>query len=495
MRLPAFITSLTSVTLFFTTSISSASTTIIDVPLDLVSTVRQEYDGEIDILGTDQVAKTAQIKLNREYLNKNNFQTLNPSDFTKVSIENYLNPEKLNAALEVLANTYPELATLFEVGESTDGRKIRGLILTAKTQKSQNSDQADKFDEADAPIAKPTVLFNGMHHAREVMATEVPYDIAQYLLQNYQSDPEIRQWFDDYQIIIIPQVNPDGNDKVHKGNRWWRKNTYKKDNNVYGVDLNRNYPYLWNTCNGSSGSPGSEIYRGTEPASEPESRAMIALSDKYKPVVDISYHSYSELILYPFGCRDEINDAKVLFDSIAQTMNNNIINDEGKTGQYQYGNTADTIYQADGGDIDYHWKNNNVISYVIELNSRQQGFQPSYTIWRDKTVKNQRGGWMSLLRRISTGAVKVQLDPALTDVTYRIKQNNKEDVDVINSDTEENIHTFNFGMNITERGTRPNNLIYQLLPNGDYIIEVLKDKKVILSEDFSIKNDLVELHL
>ncbi len=462
--------------LLFTASIAVADETIIDIPLKNLSNFKQEYGDNIDILGTDQLNKTVQIKLNTKYLNnlKFNYKSIDPNRFIKESLDKYLNPDKLVAALELLAANYPELATLFDVGETTDGKKIKGLVLTTKSENN---------------ALKPVVLFNGMHHAREVMSTEVTYDIAEYLLKNYSSDPEIQQWLDDYQIIIVPQVNPDGNEKVHAGNRWWRKNTWQGEGKVYGVDLNRNYPYLWDACNGSSSFPFSQTYRGTAPASEPESKAMIALSDRYKPVIDISYHSYSELILYPFGCKKEVNDAKKIFDSIAETMNNNIINDQGETGNYVIGNTAETIYEADGGDIDYHWKQNNVISYVIEINSAQQGFQPEYEAWRDTTVARQRGGWKSALRRMSRGAVKLQLDPEMANVTYRIKEKT-----VDKKTNEESLRTLDFGLNITERSPRSQNMIYQLLPNGDYIIEILKNNEVIATDEFSINDDLVELH-
>ena len=62
----------------------------------------------------------------------------------------------------------------------------------------------------------------------------------------------------------------------------WRKNT--RDNNGSGgfdsgdgVDINRNYPYKWGSCNGSSGSTWAQDYRGTAPASEPETQVMMDL--------------------------------------------------------------------------------------------------------------------------------------------------------------------------------------------------------------------------
>ena len=61
------------------------------------------------------------------------------------------------------------------------------------------------------------------------------------------------------------------------------------------------------------------------------------LVETLKPVADISYHSYSELILYPFGCANIKNPAKDLFQAIGENMNAKIRNDENQTNAYAVG--------------------------------------------------------------------------------------------------------------------------------------------------------------
>ena len=69
-----------------------------------------------------------------------------------------------------------------------------------------------------------------------------------------------------------------------------------------GVDLNRNFPYKWGYDNeGSSDDPSSETYRGTGPASEPETKAMDAFAKKMKFKFLVNYHSAAELLLYGVG--------------------------------------------------------------------------------------------------------------------------------------------------------------------------------------------------
>ena len=103
-------------------------------------------------------------------------------------------------------------------------------------------------------------------------------------------------------------ANPDGYDfSFTPGRRLWRKNT--RDNNgdgrvtgVDGVDLNRNYPTRWGYDNeGSSPNPTSETYRGTAPASEPETQVLDALFARITPEFFVNYHSAAELLLHGIG--------------------------------------------------------------------------------------------------------------------------------------------------------------------------------------------------
>src|SRR5690606_31153250 len=117
---------------------------------------------------------------------------------------------------------------------------------------------------------KPVVYFNAMHHAREVMTAEVALDIIKTLTEGASDNAEIVGWLEKYRIVVLPQVNPDGNQIVHTTDNMWRKNAQGNTSSTWGVDLNRNYPAYFNHCDGSSGSKNSQTYRGTHAASEPE---------------------------------------------------------------------------------------------------------------------------------------------------------------------------------------------------------------------------------
>ena len=106
-------------------------------------------------------------------------------------------------------------------------------------------------------------------------------------------------------LFLLPLVNPDGRIWVQSpsGYAMWRKNRSKNtDSTCRGVDLNRNFDFLWSSGIGTSADPCSDLYKGSSAMSEPETQNIRTFLDAYPHIgyfVDI--HSYSELILYPWG--------------------------------------------------------------------------------------------------------------------------------------------------------------------------------------------------
>jgi hypothetical protein len=180
----------------------------------------------------------------------------------------------------------------------------------------------------------------------------------------------------------------------------WRKNTREG----YGVDINRNYPYAWGSCNGSSGSTYSDTYRGPSAGSEPETQAMMGLVARIQPVMSISYHSYSELVIYPYGCDGQHAPERETIEAVGHSLASRLPKD-GTLGTYDPGTSWELLYAVDGGDIDWYYNEHNVLPYVIEVNSSTQGFQPSFT-WRQRTVEKMRAGWGYILDRTAQSGIR-----------------------------------------------------------------------------------------
>lgn len=165
------------------------------------------------------------------------------------------------------------------------------------------------------PDTRPVVVYNALMHAREPGGMQTLLYFVDDLLSRYGTDPVATHLLDHRVISIVPVANPDGyqwNEDYYVNSGigafgYWRKNL--EDNNLNGindakdgVDVNRNFGYKWGYDNeGSSGSWGSQDYRGTEPWSEPESAAQRDLIVALRPKCGLSFHTFSDLLVHPWG--------------------------------------------------------------------------------------------------------------------------------------------------------------------------------------------------
>jgi murein tripeptide amidase MpaA len=157
-------------------------------------------------------------------------------------------------------------------------------------------------------------------HAREWGGSDICLSFLIRLIQAYQdgepleyggkvfSIHQVRSIVDNLSVIVFPDVNPDGKHYSQTVYPMWRKNrnpNANQDPAKQGVDLNRNFDFLWSSGIGTSTDLSSQVYKGEAPFSEPEIKNVRHIFDNYPGIayyVDI--HSYSELILYSWGDDD-----------------------------------------------------------------------------------------------------------------------------------------------------------------------------------------------
>lgn len=391
-----------------------------------------------DVLGVDFRnkiinihSKNERIKHLKKYLIKTEAVTHNE----KRVDDQYLNPQEVYDLLKKASETYPEITKLIKVGQSLEGEDIYAIKI---------SDNAETEDSTE-----PNILFNGMHHSREVMTAEVTTDIVTYLTNNYNKDSNVTKWVNNNEIYILPMLNVDGNKKVWQGNNMWRKNT----RGGYGVDINRNYPTDWNKCRGSSGWRNSQTYRGSAPASEPETNVLMNFVSDIKPVFNISYHAYSELVIYPKGCRGERTENKEVVEGIGKEL--------GKVLDYEPGTAWELLYSVDGSDIDWMYAQEQVIPYVIEVSPSRDGFQPPYSK-RNETVERNRSGWQYLLERLEGPSIH-----GVTKDYSTIRYKNKN------------------GSDYRDYTINPDGSYHLIVNSGEYDLEFIgkKNKKISLRVD------------
>ena len=161
--------------------------------------------------------------------------------------------------LNLIAATYPLITRLYSLGQSVQGRTIWGMKIT---------------DNPDIEEYEPEFRICGLHHGNEYMSMEIALTMCNYLTQNYGTNPTVTNLVNNRETWIIPMVNPDGL-------------VLQQRYNYNGVDLNRDYGYVWGT---GWGSPS--------PYSQPETRAVRDHAFANQFGLSFSFHTAALYINY-----------------------------------------------------------------------------------------------------------------------------------------------------------------------------------------------------
>ncbi|MBJ93359.1 MAG: hypothetical protein CMP23_02675 [Rickettsiales bacterium] len=168
--------------------------------------------------------------------------------------QDYHSMEEIEARLHELAQLHPQVARVVELGRSWQQRPLLGLLITDQVWRREDNE--------------PALRVLGTHHGDEWASTEVSLDLIEALLASYAVGDQHAALVDSAEIWFVPVVNPDG--FVAYSRR-----------NSRGVDLNRNYSYLWQPS----------TYAGVQPFSEVETAAVRALSMTRSFAHGLSIHS------------------------------------------------------------------------------------------------------------------------------------------------------------------------------------------------------------
>jgi carboxypeptidase T len=289
---------------------------------------------------------------------------------------NFHNYDELNAELKKLADENPTLLALDSIGKTVEGREISHLRISKDIGSSSST--------------KPGIVFIGGHHAREHLSIEIPLMLAQHLIAEYKlGNQEIVSLVDNRDIHIIPMLNADGAEFDIADGRYkmWRKNRRDNKDGRFGVDLNRNYGFMWGT-GGSSSYTGDDTYKGTQPFSEPETQAFKKFIETHDNInVLLSFHSFSELILYPWGhTNDPLPDQRD--QKVYETMAQKMATWNGYTPQ-----AAADLYIASGDTVDWVYGQHKVFGFTFELDPTSMwngGFYPGQRVIPTVFQKNLR---------------------------------------------------------------------------------------------------------
>jgi hypothetical protein len=306
--------------------------------------------------------------------NRYNFEILSTEEERLRDIAGYRNYQDVTTELEQIATDYPDITHLTSLGNST----CYDYYLEGNDNYSDFQFEVWCLKLSDNPEVnedEPNIFFAAEIHAREPISLEVDMYILNYLVSNYGVIDSVTSWIDNTQIWFIPLMNPDGHKVVIEGlYTMHRKNMRDNNNNnlpdylyhIDGVDLNRNFGYVWG-LNGASSSTSSSVYHGPYEWSEPESVFARDLIYAHKFYAGITYHSYGQWVLYPLGHLPGVcsYDHEIM-DDLAVDMATTIPRISG-SGYYTPIQAVDFGYTCQGTMGDWGYAEQRIFSFTIEL--------------------------------------------------------------------------------------------------------------------------------
>ena len=296
---------------------------------------------------------------------------LNTNQFNLVSFNqyDYHTYQELTDELHSLQANNSNIMSLTSIGKTYEGRDLWMVKL------SDNVDQEE--DE-------PGVLFMGAHHGNEWPGIEICLFSIQYMVDQYDNNsmPEIRDAINTTQIFLIPMVNPDGVMADTRKNCVPNHGPFGYNPSVtsYGVNLNRNYDDPWFLAYLFPAryylpfilSDSSFNYRGPYPFSENETKAVKNFAENHDISISLSYHSYGELIIYPWLHTTKQTPDESLFRSVGENISS--IN------HYYLLIKEDRLIPLYGGTLggseNWLYREKGTIAYTIEAGAQQRPANP-----------------------------------------------------------------------------------------------------------------------
>jgi murein tripeptide amidase MpaA len=295
----------------------------------------------------------------------------------------YHNYTEMTNEINAVVAANSSIASVRSIGNSYQGRQLVAVKISDNVGLDEN---------------EPEVLFTASQHAREHLTVEMALYLINELTSQYAGDSRIQGLVNSREIWIVPNMNPDGSEyDIATGSyRSWRKNRQPNaGSTAVGTDLNRNWSFQWGCCGGSSGTFSSETYRGAAPFSAPETQrvrdfvASRVVGGVQQIKAGIDFHTYSELVLWPYGytTANTTSTLNANDEAAFRTLGVSMASTNGFTPEQ-----ASDLYIADGTIDDWLWGAHRIFGYTFEMYPRtasQGGFYPPASVITAQTTRNR----------------------------------------------------------------------------------------------------------
>jgi len=267
---------------------------------------------------------------------------------TRKPHDKFMNYIEFTMWLGQMVTDYPSLATLQSIGKTAENRDVWLIKLGAPTR-----------------AVKKTAFLDFGIHAREWISPATGAYMIYELLSTYNSGGNAKTILDTWDLHIVPMLNPDGYHYSHTTNRMWRKNRKSVGSGCYGVDLNRNFDYKWNT-GGSSASPCSDTFHGESPMSENEAKALERYMTGKPWTTYLTFHSYGQWWFTNWGYTSDDPPQYALLKEKSKIGTDAIQAVNGRP--YTIGSSAQLLYISSGCSEDWTAGTLGILhSYCLEL--------------------------------------------------------------------------------------------------------------------------------
>ncbi|XP_007524266.1 carboxypeptidase A1 [Erinaceus europaeus] len=282
--------------------------------------------------------------------------------------------EEIYDFMDMLVAENPQLVTKQEIGKTYEGRPIYVLKFSTGGNK------------------RPAIWIDTGIHSREWITQASGIWFAKKITQDYSQDQTFTGILNEMDIFLEIVTNPDGFAFTHSKNRLWRKTrSITAGSACVGADPNRNWDAAFGQP-GASSNPCTETYHGKFANSESEVKSIVDFVTGHGNIkAFISIHSYSQLLLYPYGYTKTPAPDAVELDQLARSAVEALSSLYGT--DYLYGSIYTTIYQASGNTVD--WTYNQGIKYSFTFELRDTG-RYGFLLPASQIVHTAQETWLAL---------------------------------------------------------------------------------------------------
>ncbi|XP_005325777.2 carboxypeptidase B [Ictidomys tridecemlineatus] len=273
------------------------------------------------------------------------------------SYTKYNDWETIEAWTQQVANENPDLVSRSVIGTTFEGRPMY-LLKVGKAKPN-----------------KPAIFMDCGFHAREWISPAFCQWFVREAVRTYGQEIHMTELLDELDFYVLPVVNIDGYVYTWTKDRMWRKTrSTQAGTSCVGTDPNRNFAAGW--CEvGASTNPCSDTYCGPAPESEKETKALADFIRNNLSSIKayLTFHSYSQMLLYPYSYTYNLPKNNVELNSLAKAAVKELASLHGT--KYTYGPGASTIYLAAGGSDDWAYDQGIKYAFTFELRDRgRHGF-------------------------------------------------------------------------------------------------------------------------